>query len=240
MVGNSLTRGLVIAAPRSGSGKTLLTLGLLRGCRNAGLSVASAKCGPDYIDPGFHAAASGKPCINLDSWAMDPELLHALASSASNSADYLFCEGVMGLFDGVLGAPGRTGSSADVAAELGFPVVLVVDVTGQSQSAAAIVKGCVSYDPRIAIAGVVLNRVASARHRLAASEAIEAAGFKVLGALPRDEKLKLPERHLGLVQAQETAGLEAALDKIAELVAAHVDTSAILSCARTMAVPAEN
>ncbi len=236
---NSLARGLVIAAPRSGSGKTLLTFGLLRACRNAGLSVAGAKCGPDYIDPGFHAAASGKPCINLDSWAMAPELLRALAASANDSSDYILCEGVMGLFDGVAGERGRTGSSADVAAALGWPVVLAVDITGQSQSAAAIVKGCASYDPRIAIAGVVLNRVASARHRLLAGEAIEAAGFKVLGALPRDEKLKLPERHLGLVQAEETAGLEAALDRISEVIAEHTDISAILSCARKMAAFAE-
>jgi cobyrinic acid a,c-diamide synthase len=238
--GNSLARGLVIAAPRSGSGKTLLTFGLLRACRNAGLSVASAKCGPDYIDPGFHAAASGKPCINLDSWAMSPEFLRALACSSSDSSDYILCEGVMGLFDGLAGERGRTGSTADVAAALGWPVVLLVDVTGQSQSAAAIVKGCAHFDPRIEIAGVVLNRVASARHRLLASEAIEAVGLKVLGALPRDERLRLPERHLGLVQAEETAGLEAALEKIAEFVAAHADISAILSCSRTMAAPAES
>jgi cobyrinic acid a,c-diamide synthase len=236
--GANLAHGLVIAAPRSGSGKTLLTLGLLRVYRNAGLSAAGAKCGPDYIDPGFHAAASGKPCINLDSWAMAPELLHALASTAGESSDYILCEGVMGLFDGVPAVCGRTGSTADVAAALGWPVVLVVDVSGQSQSAAAIVKGCASFDPRIEIAGVVLNRIASARHRSLASEAIEAAGFKVLGALPRAEELRLPERHLGLVQAEETIRLEAALDKIAEFIAAHADISAILSSARTLAEPA--
>jgi cobyrinic acid a,c-diamide synthase len=236
--GATLPRGLVIAAPRSGSGKTLLTLGLLRACRNAGLSVAGAKCGPDYIDPGFHAAASGKPCINLDSWAMAPELLHALAVSAGNDSDYILCEGVMGLFDGVPGELGRSGSTADIAAALGWPVVLVVDVSGQSQSAAAIVKGCTCFDPRIEIAGVVLNRIASARHRALASEAIEAAGFKVLGALPRDEQLKLPERHLGLVQAEDTLGLEAALEKIAGFIAAHADISAILSCARALSEPA--
>jgi cobyrinic acid a,c-diamide synthase len=236
--GNSLARGLVIAAPRSGSGKTLLTFGLLRSYRNAGLSVASAKCGPDYIDPGFHAAASGKACINLDSWAMSPELLRALASTASNSSDYILCEGVMGLFDGAAGERGRTGSSADVAAALGWPVVLVVDVTGQSQSAAAIVKGCANFDPCIEIAGVVLNRVASPRHRQFVTGAIEGAGFPVLGALPRDELLKLPERHLGLVQAIEAAGLDAAMDRIAEFVAAHVDSAAILSCARALAAPA--
>ncbi len=240
MAGNSLPRGLVIAAPRSGSGKTMLTLGLLRAYRNAGLSVAGAKCGPDYIDPGFHAAASGKPCINLDSWAMSPQLLHGLASAAGESSNHILCEGVMGLFDGVPEQQGRTGSTADVAAVLGWPVVLIIDVSGQSQSAAAIVKGCASFDPRIEIAGVVLNRVASARHRGFVTGAIEAAGFKILGALPKNDELKLPERYLGLVQAQETAGLEAALDHIAAFVAAHADTCAILSCARAPAAPAEN
>jgi cobyrinic acid a,c-diamide synthase len=230
--GNSLARGLVIAAPRSGGGKTMLTLGLMRSYRNAGLAVAGAKCGPDYIDPAFHAAATGKPSFNLDSWAMRPALLAELASGAGEACELILCEGVMGLFDGVAGEPGRTGSSADVAAALGWPVLLVIDATGQSQTAAAIVNGCASFDPRIKIAGVVLNRVASPRHRHLASEAIEALGMPVLGALPRDEKINLPERHLGLVQAGETAGLDAALDKIAWFIDEHVDTGAVFSCAR--------
>ena len=233
--GNILARGLVIAAPRSGSGKTTLTLGLMRSYRNAGLTVAGAKCGPDYIDPAFHAAATGKPSFNLDSWAMCPALLGALAIAAGEACGLVLCEGVMGLFDGVAGEPGRTGSTADVAAALGWPVLLVLDASGQSQTAAAIVKGCASFDPRVKIAGVVLNRVASPRHRHLVTEAIEALGMPVLGALPRDEKINLPERHLGLVQAGETAGLDAALDKIARFVDEHVDTGAILSCARASA-----
>ncbi|MGB6176898.1 MAG: cobyrinate a,c-diamide synthase [Methylocella sp.] len=227
-----LARGLVIAAPRSGSGKTILTLGLMRSYRNAGLTVAGAKCGPDYIDPAFHAAATGKPSFNLDSWAMRPSLLGALAVAAGEACGLVLCEGVMGLFDGVAGEPGRTGSSADVAAALGWPVLLVIDATGQSQTAAAIVKGCASFDPRIKIAAVVLNRVASLHHRRLATEAIETLGIPVLGALPRDEKISLPERHLGLVQAGETAGLDAALDRIAAFVEEHADTGAILSYAR--------
>lgn len=229
---NILARGLVIAAPRSGSGKTILTLGLMRSYRNAGLTVAGVKCGPDYIDPAFHAAATGKPSFNLDSWAMSPALLGALAVAAGEGCGLVLCEGVMGLFDGVAGEPGRTGSSADVAAALGWPVLLLLDASGQSQTAAAIVHGCASFDPRIKIAGVVLNRVASPRHRRLASEAIEAFGLPVLGALPRDEKISLPERHLGLVQAGETAGLDAALDRIARFIEEHADTGAILSCAR--------
>jgi cobyrinic acid a,c-diamide synthase len=230
--GNILARGLVIAAPRSGSGKTMLTLGLMRSYRNAGLTVAGAKCGPDYIDPAFHAAATGKPSFNLDSWAMRPALLAELASGVGEACGLVLCEGVMGLFDGVAGEPGRTGSSADVAAALGWPVLLVLDATGQSQTAAAIVQGCASFDPRIKIAGVVLNRVASPRHRHLVTAAIETLGIPVLGALPRDEKISLPERHLGLVQAGETAGLDAALDRIAGFIEEHADTGAILSCAR--------
>jgi cobyrinic acid a,c-diamide synthase len=238
--GASLARGLVIAAPRSGSGKTIFTLGLLRACRNAGLSAAGAKCGPDYIDPAFHAEASGKPGVNLDSWAMTPTVLQALAQSLAQSAEIVLCEGVMGLFDGVPGEPGRSGSTADVAAALGWPVVLIIDLTGQSQTAAAIVHGCARFDPRLTIAGVVLNRTASERHLRLAREAIEAAGIPLLGALPRDAKLKLPERHLGLVQAGETAGLDSVLDRIAEFVAEHADLPAILSFARAGApVPSD-
>ncbi|MGH6853236.1 MAG: cobyrinate a,c-diamide synthase, partial [Methylocella sp.] len=230
--GNILARGLVIAAPRSGSGKTMLTLGLMRSYRNAGLTVAGAKCGPDYIDPAFHAAATGKPSFNLDSWAMSPALLGGLGVAAGEACELILCEGVMGLFDGVAGEPGRTGSSADVAAALGWPVLLVIDATGQSRTAAAIVDGCAGFDPRIRIAGVILNRVASPRHRQLAADAIEALGTPVLGALPRDEKITLPERHLGLVQAAEIVGLDELLDRIAAFINLHVDTAAVLACAR--------
>jgi len=230
--GNSLAHGLVIAAPRSGSGKTILTLGLMRAFRNAGLAVAGAKCGPDYIDPAFHAAATGRQSFNLDSWAMSPAQLGGLGIAASQACELILCEGLMGLFDGVPGEPGRTGSSADVAAALGWPVLLVLDVSGQSQTAGAIVKGCASFDPRINIAGVVLNRVASPRHRSLVGASIEALGIPVLGALPRDETISLPERHLGLVQADETKGLDAALDRIADFINTHVETEAILACAR--------
>jgi cobyrinic acid a,c-diamide synthase len=228
----SLARGLVIAAPRSGSGKTMLTLGLMRGFRNAGLTVAGAKCGPDYIDPAFHAAATGGQSFNLDSWAMSPAQLCGLGVTAGDACELILCEGLMGLFDGVPGELGRTGASADVAAALGWPVLLVLDVSGQSQTAAAIAHGCASFDPRVKIAGVVLNKVASPRHRSLAGRSIEALGIPVLGALPRNEEISLPERHLGLVQAGETSGLDARLDAIAKFISAHVDTKAVLSCAR--------
>jgi cobyrinic acid a,c-diamide synthase len=234
-----VTQGLVIAAPRSGSGKTTLTLGLLRAYRRLGLDVVGVKSGPDYIDPAFHAAASGREGLNLDSWAMPPSLIQSLAARAAQGRDLLLCEASMGLFDGVPAAPGRSGASADVAATLGAPVLLVLDVSGQAQSGAAIVKGCAAYDPRIAIAGVVLNRVGSARHRRLAGDAIEALGVPVVGSLPRLEEMALPERHLGLVQAIEMQDLEARLDRIADAIAAHVDLEALRGLARPLRLAAE-
>jgi cobyrinic acid a,c-diamide synthase len=229
-----VTRGLMIAAPRSGSGKTTLTLGLLRALRRSGRSVVGVKSGPDYIDPAFHAAASGAPSVNLDSWAMPRELVETLTGEAARARELLLCEASMGLFDGVPGETGRTGASADIAAALGLPVLLMIDVSGQAQSAAAVVKGCVSYDPRIEVLGVVLNRVGSARHRRLAGEAIEALGVEVVGSIPRLDALALPERHLGLVQAGEFEALDQRLDEIADAVAAHVDLSAIEALARPL------
>src|SRR4029079_7366061 len=154
--------GLLIAAPRSGSGKTTVTLGLMRALARRGLRVRGAKCGPDYIDPAFHVAATGRPSVNLDSWAMPPELLTVLLSEIGTDCDLGGAEALMGLFDGVENcAPGRSGSSADVAALAGWPVVLVLDVSGQSQSAGAVAAGFARFDPRIRIAGVVLNKVGS-------------------------------------------------------------------------------
>jgi cobyrinic acid a,c-diamide synthase len=220
----------MIAAPRSGSGKTTVSLGLLRVFKRRGLDVVGLKSGPDYIDPAFHAAASGQEGVNLDSWAMAPDLLAALAARAGHGALAL-CEASMGLFDGVPGEPGRTGASADVAVALGMPVLLVVDVSGQAQSAAAIVKGCVSYDGRLKVVGVIVNRIGSERHRRLVVDAIEAMGIPVVGALPRNDKIALPERHLGLVQAGETEALDARLGRIADFIEAHVDCGRVLALA---------
>jgi cobyrinic acid a,c-diamide synthase len=230
----------MIAAPRSGSGKTTLTLGLLRALCRKGRTMVGVKSGPDYIDPAFHAAASGAPSVNLDSWAMRPELLTSLAGEAARGHELMLCEASMGLFDGVPAEPGRSGASADVAAALGLPVLLMLDISGQAQSAGAIVKGCASYDPRIAIAGVVLNRVGSARHRRLAGEAIEALGIGIVGAIPRLDALALPERHLGLVQASEFEALDHKLDEIAELIASHVDLDAVEALARPLSLAAES
>jgi len=219
--------GLVVAAPRSGAGKTTLTLGLMRALARRGIAVAGAKCGPDYIDPGFHAAACGRGSVNLDSWAMPQKLLRALAAEIASDADLVICEGLMGLFDGVPGEAGQTGSSADIAALCGWPVLLVLDVSGQSTTAAAITKGMMSFDERIKLGGVILNQVGSERHRRLVSGAIERLGVPVLGSLPRSDKVNLPERHLGLVQANETSGLDAVLDTMADFVETNVDVDGV-------------
>ena len=226
-----MTRGLMIAAPRSGSGKTTATLGLLRAFKRRGVEVVGLKSGPDYIDPAFHAAASGREGVNLDSWAMAPNLLAALAGLAARDSALALCEASMGLFDGVPAEAGRTGASADVAAAFGMPVLLVIDVSGQAQSAAAIVKGCGSYDERLKVAGVIVNRVGSERHRRLVGDAIEAMGVPIIGALPRNETIALPERHLGLVQAGETEALETRLEAIADFIEAHVDCGRVLALA---------
>ncbi len=223
--------GLVIAAVRSGSGKTTVALGLMRALARRGMRVGAVKCGPDYIDPAFHAAATGHVSLNLDSWTMEPGLVARLAALACENADIVIAEGAMGLFDGAPNPPGCTGASADIAAATGWPVVLVHDVSGQGQTAAAIIRGVATHDSRIKLAGVVLNKVGSERHRQLAAEAIEALGLPVFGALPREADVALPERHLGLVQAGETAELEKILDALADRVERHVDLDALCVCA---------
>jgi cobyrinic acid a,c-diamide synthase len=223
--------GLLIAAPRSGSGKTTITLGLQRALVRRGLVVRGLKCGPDYIDPAFHAAATGAPSANLDSFAMPDALLGRIVDEAGRASDLILAEGSMGLFDGVPGPEGHTGASADIAALTGWPVVLVIDVSGQAQSAAAIALGCMHYDPRITIAGVILNKVASERHGRLVRQGMATIGLPVLGALPREASLILPERHLGLVQAGETEDLQQRLDALADAITAAVDLDAVVTAA---------
>ncbi len=227
-------RGWLVGAPRSGGGKTTVTLAIAAALRRRGLVVRMAKSGPDYIDPMFHAAAAGAPSVNLDSWAMPPATIAALAARAAAGADMLLAESAMGLFDGVGGLAGRTGAAADVAALLQLPVLLVLDVSGQSQSAAAIALGMDRYRPGVRLGGVILNRVGSERHRKGAASAIEALGLPVLGALPRDPKFGLPERHLGLVQAAEHADLAAFLDRLAAAAETHFDLDGILAKAASL------
>jgi cobyrinic acid a,c-diamide synthase len=227
--------GLMISAPASGTGKTTVMLGLLRAFADRGLAVQPFKSGPDYIDPAFHLAAAGRASFNLDTWAMDGGLLDAIAAQMAG-ADIVLGEGSMGLYDGVatLGQTGF-GSSAETAMRMGWPVVLVVDVSGQAQSAAATAMGFTEYMPDLPFAGVILNRVASPRHERLARLGMERAGLRVFGALPRRGDLKLPERHLGLIQAVEHPDLDAAIAGYAEFLAAHVDLDALQAAARATA-----
>jgi len=230
-------RGIVVAAPHSGAGKTTVSLGLMRALARRGRAVQPFKCGPDYIDPAFHGIATGRPSFNLDTWAMAPATLAGLVMRHGAAADIAVAEGVMGLFDGVA-APGQTarGTSADLAALLGWPVVLVLDVAGQAETAAAVALGCVRYRDDIVIAGVILNRVASSRHLALIAPALERAGIRLFGAIAGDARFALPERHLGLVQAAETTDVGQRLDVLADTVEASLDLDAIEASARPAVV----
>jgi cobyrinic acid a,c-diamide synthase len=223
--------GFIVAAPRSGAGKTTVTLALLAAFRRSGLAVQAAKIGPDYIDPRFHEAATGRQSFNLDSWAMPPELIDALLRDGVGKADLLLIEGAMGLFDGIPASPLRSGASADLAVRLALQVLLILDVSGQSQSAAAVVRGFASHDEAVRIGGVVLNRVGTERHRRLVADAIAALGIPILGSISRDAAIALPERHLGLVQADEHADLVARLDRLADMAERHLDLDAIQALA---------
>ena len=215
--------GLIISAPASGSGKTVLTLGLIAALTAEGVAVQPFKNGPDYIDPAFHAAASGRPALNLDSWAMDAARIAGLIGHARD-ADLVIAEGSMGLFDSAA-TPGEAGcgASAELAGITGWPVVLVLDVTGQAQSAAATALGFAMLRPDIRIAGVILNKVASPRHEALVMAGMANAGIPVLGALPRRAALALPERHLGLVQTEEQPRLAERIAELGAFVRQHVD-----------------
>lgn len=228
-------RGIIVGAPRSGSGKTSVTIGILRALKRRGLRVAGAKSGPDYIDPGFHQAATGRPGVNLDSWAMSPALLGSLAAGATDDAEIVVIESAMGLFDGIRSDEGRTGAAADLARHFDLPVLLVLDVSGQSRTAAAVALGFRAYDPQVEIGGVVLNRVGSERHRTQCAEPIEALGLPVLGSIQRDPTMSLPERHLGLVQASEHDNLEAFIERMADVMEASLDLDRIMELAKPLA-----
>ena len=232
-----MTSGLMISAPSSGTGKTTVMLGLLRALADDGLVVQPFKSGPDYIDPAFHQAACGRASYNLDGWAMGSSLWRTIASQGQG-ADICVGEGSMGLFDGVAtrGQQGF-GSSAETAQAMGWPVVLVLDVGGQAQSAAATALGFRSYLPDLPFAGVILNRVASPRHERLTRLGMERADLPVLGVLPRRGDLTLPERHLGLIQAVEHPDLDTAIAGYAEFLRANVDLDAIKAAAAGHALP---
>jgi cobyrinic acid a,c-diamide synthase len=226
-----MARSLIISAPASGAGKTLVTLALARAYRERGLAVQCFKSGPDYIDPTFHAAASDRISFNIDSWAMGADTIASLAARGVD-ADLILAEGSMGLFDGVP-QPGLSGNgaSADIAQMMGWPVLLVLDPSGQAQTAAAVAAGLREFRPGVHIAGVILNRVASARHEMLVHHALTDIGIPVLGALPRHAAIAIPERHLGLIPAEEQAQLLDLIAEAARLVTERIDLDALLQLA---------
>lgn len=224
---------LLLAAPMSGSGKTTLTAGLIASLTARGLTVAPFKCGPDYIDPSYHALAAGRPCANLDAWLVPPERIAGLLAQRSIGADLALIEGVMGLFDGYAGDD-DAGSSAHIARLTNTPVVIVLDVRAMARTAAALIAGLRDFDPRVRVVGVILNRTGSPRHAAMIRTAIESeVGIPVLGTLPRDEAITLPERHLGLVPTAEPGRWQTWLADMRTRVESGVDLDALLALAHT-------
>lgn len=225
--------GVVIAAPASGTGKTTIATGLIAALARR-RSVAPFKVGPDYIDPGYHAIAAGRPGRNLDSVMCGPDLVGPLYAHGSAGLDIGIVEGVMGLFDGRIGGDplDAAASTAEIARLLGMPVILVVDARHMSQSASALVHGFATMDDRVHVAGAIVNRVGSDRHAAVVSDAIEAVGVPVLGSIPRVDGIEVPSRHLGLVTAAEGGGeARAAVAMMADLVEEHVDLDAVAALA---------
>jgi cobyrinic acid a,c-diamide synthase len=222
---------LVVAAPASGHGKTTVATGLMAALARTGLVVSGHKVGPDYIDPGYHALATGRPGRNLDPHLVGEDLLVPLLLHGAAGADLAVVEGVMGLYDGQLGGDGFA-STAHVAAHTRSPVVLVVDVSHASRSIAATVHGMTTWDPSVHVVGVILNKAGSARHAEEVVAALETSRVPVLGVLHRDDGIVAPSRHLGLVPAAERADAAAALDRLAAQVADRVDLEAVLRLAQ--------
>jgi cobyrinic acid a,c-diamide synthase len=226
---------VVVGAPASGSGKTTVATGLIGALRRAGHRVAAFKVGPDFIDPGYHTLASGRPGRNLDPVLVTERLIGPLYAHGAAGADIAVVEGVMGLFDGRIGPDAATpalGSTAHVAALLGAPVILVVDARGQSHSIGALLHGFSSFHAATSIAGVVLNRVGSARHEQVLRQACGHAGVPVLGVIPRNDDIELPTRHLGLITAVEHGRrAQSAVEAMTALVARHVDVAAVAAIA---------
>ena len=224
---------VVIAAPASGHGKTMLATGLMGALRRAGTRVSGHKIGPDYIDPGYHALATGRPGRNLDPWLVGEQRVAPLLCHGAGDAEIAVIEGVMGLHDGAVGHGGFA-STAHVSRLVGAPVVLVLDTAAQGRTAAAVVHGLRSFDPDVRVAGVILNRVGSARHETLLRDAMAEIGVPVLGSVARTEQVVTPSRHLGLIPAAErSAEARLAVDALAELVADGVDLEALRAIARS-------
>ncbi len=232
---------LMLAAPMSGSGKTTIAAGLMARFVAQGLQVAPFKVGPDYIDPTYHTLAAGRACHNLDAWMLPPDQIAGVLARRAQGADLALIEGVMGLFDGYSGDD-DTGSSAHIARLTATPVLLILDARAMARTAAALVQGLRDFDPRLRVAGVLLNRVGSARHARMITDAIEGTlGLPVVGYLGRDEELHLPERHLGLIPTAEPGRWRAWVERVGATIAATVDLEQIRTLAQTappLAAPA--
>ena len=217
----------MIAATHSGAGKTTVTLAILEGLVRRGVTVQAFKVGPDYLDPTFHEIATGRPSRNLDGWMMGREEVLRSFNQNTEDAGYAVIEGVMGLYDGLRGRS-EEGSSAQIAHWLSIPVILVLDAKGLARTAASVVSGCRQFDPRIRIQGVIFNRVGSKNHLEILKESVEAhCKVMVLGGIPLDVSIKVPERHLGLVQAKESLS-ETMRKRLAELAEAHLELDELL------------
>ncbi|MCI0347712.1 MAG: cobyrinate a,c-diamide synthase [Chloroflexi bacterium] len=228
---------LVVAGTASGAGKTTVVVGLTRALRALDLRVAPFKCGPDYLDPTHHARAAGRPSQNLDGWMMGRDAVLSTFARAARDADVAIVEGVMGLFDGA-SPTGESGSAAEIAKWLGAPVLLVVDASGMARTIAALARGFASFDRDLDLAGVVCNRIGSPGHLKLLREAL--AIPPIVGGLPEDATLRFPERHLGLVRADEVAVPEKLLDELGARVTEWFDLDAILAIARRApALPAD-
>ncbi|MEU6415894.1 cobyrinate a,c-diamide synthase [Streptomyces spiralis] len=233
MVSSPSVPRLVVAAPASGSGKTTVATGLMAALAGRGLSVSPHKVGPDYIDPGYHALATGRAGRNLDAYLCGPELVGPLFLHGARGCDIAVVEGVMGLYDGAAGE-GELASTAQVAKLLRAPVVLVVDASSQSRSVAALVHGFVTWDPEVRVGGVILNKVASDRHEVLLREALDSVGVPVLGVLRRAPQVDTPSRHLGLVPVAERRA--AAVEAVAAMgaqVSDGCDLDALTALARS-------
>lgn len=221
---------LVVAAPASGHGKTTVAIGLMAALTARGLTMSGHKVGPDFIDPGYHSVATGRPGRNLDPYLVGAQRIVPLLLHGAASADAAIIEGVMGLFDGRLGAAGDA-STAHVAALTGTPVILVVDVSHASRTHAAVVAGIAGFDPQVHVRGVILNKFRMERHAAEVADALARKGFPVLGAIPRDADIETPSRHLGLVTAAERSESAATVARMAKVIEQYVDLDAVLEIA---------
>ncbi|WP_139488612.1 cobyrinate a,c-diamide synthase [Brevibacillus dissolubilis] len=223
---------LVLTGTNSGAGKTTLTIGIMAALKKRGLQVQGFKVGPDYIDPSYHTAATGRISRNLDTWMMEPDMMREIFWRGSEDADLSVIEGVMGFYDGKDPLSNR-GSTAEISLCLDAPVILVVDVKAMARSAAAIVKGFQTLEPSVKIAGVIANRCGSAGHYQLVKAAVEQmCGVPVIGYLLHDKNLSVPERHLGLIPAIERGEMQPWFDQLAEKVEAGIDLDLLMEIAR--------